>query len=180
VSRTPRTDRKGRPQEIIMEMNFEWKGDQEMEIIVKPLPRKLGPATFVLQGLSTFVKLRVQPLPSLQHFILAPQPCHILAHKPCELSYLAGTNGNTYTGYRTLQELSDLASTVTYGIIRRGGVSTRTLFWVGLLTFKCCNAFRACCPALHYPTYTNNRWTHVTWWDHPLLSLLLREVPLLP
>eukprot|EP00884_Botryococcus_braunii_P016033 jgi/Botrbrau1/3112/Bobra.0070s0089.2 len=59
VSRTPRTDRHGRPVEIIMEMNFEWKGDQEMELIVKPLPRKLGPATFVLQGLSTFVKLRV-------------------------------------------------------------------------------------------------------------------------
>lgn len=61
VSRTPRTDRHGRPQEMLMEMNFEWKGDQEMELIVKPLPRKLGPATLVLQGLSTFVKLRVRP-----------------------------------------------------------------------------------------------------------------------
>jgi hypothetical protein len=60
VHHKPRQDSKGRAQEIIMEMDFEWKGDQEMELMVKPLPRKLGPATFLLRGLSTFIKLRVQ------------------------------------------------------------------------------------------------------------------------
>ena len=45
--------------QVALEGDFVWQGDPELVLNLKPLPRKLGPATVVLQLLSGLVRLQV-------------------------------------------------------------------------------------------------------------------------
>ena len=47
---------------ISLEADFTWKGNQELQLIIKPLPRRMGPATLFLHLLSGIVRLRVRLL----------------------------------------------------------------------------------------------------------------------
>lgn len=47
------------------EADFVWRGDQELVLNVRPIPRKLGIATVLLHLLSGIVRLEVLPQPSV-------------------------------------------------------------------------------------------------------------------
>ena len=46
---------------MAIEGDFVWHGDPELVLNLKPIPRKLGPATIVLQLLSGIVRLQARP-----------------------------------------------------------------------------------------------------------------------
>lgn len=67
---------------ISLEADFVWKGNQELQLMIKPLPRKMGIATLFLHLLSGIVRLTVSAqLSELAHACMSAtvSPCQCAA-----------------------------------------------------------------------------------------------------
>lgn len=51
-------DQKG---EIIVEVDFSWVGNQDVQLTIKPIPKHLGPFSPAGHLLSSIIRLRVRP-----------------------------------------------------------------------------------------------------------------------
>ena len=65
--------------QVALEGDFVWQGDPELVLNLKPVPRKLGPATVALQLISGLIRLQVcRPKAMLRGRAQVPGPRKLL------------------------------------------------------------------------------------------------------